>query len=154
MTQQNPALEYECGVLLYLQLMRVERFERRPVPRLDEVTYDKAGRVPLVPVGVTSGSREAQSLYLSVCDLLVLCRRDKRERNVPESGTGRHDANASFGCGLVGRVRLSAPQDEVFGQHKVHLVLAQTIRPRLVGDELLDEAAVVVLGLSAVNERG
>lgn len=118
------------------------------------MAYDKAGRVPLVSVGVSRRPREAQGLYLGVRDLLVLCRRDKRERNSPERGTGRHDADASLGCGLVGRVRLSTPQDEVFGQHTVHLVLTQTIRPRLVRDELLDEAVVVVLCLSARHEDG
>ena len=72
----------------------------------------------------------------------------------PERGTGRHDADTSLGCGLVGRVRLSASQDEVFTQNRVNAVLAQTVRPSLVERELFDETLVVVLGLSAVNEHG
>lgn len=124
------------------------------MPLSDEVSDDEACSVPLVAVRVALGAGEAECLNLSVCDLLVLCRRNKRELDAPQRGTGRHNADTALGCGLVGRVRLSAPQDEVFAQHRVHLVLTQTVRPYLIRDELFDEAVVVVLCLSACHEHG
>lgn len=123
------------------------------MPLPDKVPDDEACSISLVAVRVALGAGEAQRLNLSVCDLLVLCRRDERERHVPQRGTGSHDPDTTLGCGLVGRVRLPSTQDEVFGQYKVYLVLPQTIRPSLVRDELLDEAVVVAFRLAAVNER-
>ena len=124
------------------------------MPLTDQFAHDEAGSVALVAVRVSGWPGEAQGFDLSVRDLLVLCRGDERERDAPERGTGRHDADTSLWCCLVGRVRLSASQDEILGQHRVHSVLPQAVCPSLVERELFDETLVVVLGLSAVNEYG
>ena len=134
--------------------MRVECFECGPVPLTDQFAHDEPGSVPLVAVSVSRRSIEAQGFDLSVRDLLVLCRGDERERDAPERGTGRHDPDTSLGCGLVGRVRLSASENEVLTQHLVDAELPKAISPCYVREELLNETLVVVLGLSAVNEHG